>query len=126
MRSMATVVGLVLTVGVGYVVYQNYLSRRGLTSAPPQQQIDVVGIQGDLLTMAQAERQYFATRGSYATLDQLQQDGLLPGGTERRGYTYTATVNGSTAFLITATPTAPDKTGWPVMTIDETMTLTRR
>lgn len=126
MRALATVVGLAVAAGIGYFVYQNSLSRQGATSAPPQQQIDVVGVQGDLLTIAQAERQHLATRGSYATLEQLEQEGLLTGGTSRRGYTYTATVDGSTAFTITATPTAPGKTGWPVMTIDQTMTVTRR
>jgi hypothetical protein len=125
-RSFATLLGLVVVLGSGYFVYQNYLSRQGVTSAPPRQQIDVIGVQGDLLTMGQAERQYLATRGTYATLEQLQQEGLLTGGTERRGYSYTAAVEGSTAFTITATPTAPEKAGWPVMTIDQTMTVTRR
>lgn len=126
MRAVATIVGLVIAAGIAYVVYQNQLARQGATGVPPQQQIDVVGVQGDLLTIAQAERQYLATRGAYATLEQLEQEGLLTGGSERRGYTYTATVDGSTAFTITATPTAAGKTGWPVMTIDQTMTVTRR
>jgi hypothetical protein len=126
MRAMATVLGLVIVVGGGYFVYNAYLSSRGLTTAPPQQQIDLVGVQGDLLTMANAERQYLATRGTYATLEQLQQEGLLTGGTERRGYTYTAVVDGATAFTITGTPTSPVNAGWPVMTIDHTLQVTRR
>lgn len=126
MRSMATVLGLLLVVGSGYFVYNNYLSRRGLSSgAPPQQQIDVVGVQSDLLSMAQAERQYLVAHGTYGTLEQLIDDGLLTGGTERRGYTYTATVEGATAFTITGTPTAADKSGWPTVSIDQTLQLTR-
>lgn len=126
MRSFGTVLGLLVVAAGGYFVYHAYLSSRGQPSAPPQQQIDVVGVQADLLSMAQAERQYLATRGTYASIEQLMGDGLITGGVQRRGYTYTATVDGGTSFTIVGTPTEPEKAGWPVLSIDQTLQITRR
>ena len=86
----------------------------------PQEQIDTAAIRQRLLTIAQTERQYQASNGKYATLEQLAGENLLPGGTEQRGYTFTASVT-STGFTITATPTAEDKADWPTLEITEAM-----
>ena len=90
-------------------------------SAPPQQQIDVVGIKSELLAIGQAERQYFVTHSAYGTLDDLEQDKLLTGGANRRGYVFAAQVDGSQSFTVTATPQDPDKQNWPTLSIDQTM-----
>ena len=118
------VVGLVLALGGGYFVLRQSVSRPD--QAPPQEQIDVIGIRQQLLAIGQAERQYLATYGAYATLEQLSQDDLLPGGTEQRGYTFSAIVTGSERFTITATPTDTNKTGWPTLEISESMQVTQR
>ncbi len=49
-----------------------------------------------------------------------RDDNLLPGGTEQRGYTYSAEI-GANGFTITATPTAEDKADWPTLSINESM-----
>ena len=95
-------------------------SLESIPEGSPQQQIDTVAIRQRLLTIAQTERQYQATNGKYATLEQLAEDSLLPGGTEQRGYTYSAVITG-TGFTITATPTAAEKAEWPTLEITETM-----
>lgn len=124
MRSVATIVGLVIVLAVGYVVYERDLARTDSLQAPPQQQIDLVGIQSDLIAIARAERQYLATHGTYASLDQLQADGLVPfSGAGRRGYTFASDVDGSRRFTITATPS---EAGWPTLSIDETLNVSRR
>ena len=57
---------------------------------PPTETIDTVGVKSDLLAIAQAERMYMASHGSYVSLDDLEKDGSLSfSGTSRRGYTYT-------------------------------------
>jgi hypothetical protein len=88
---------------------------------PPQQQIDVVGIRSELLAIGKAEGSYLVAHSTYATLDQLQQDGLLTGGADRRGYVFDVAVNGSEGFTVTATPTDAGKKGWPTMAMDQTM-----
>jgi opacity protein-like surface antigen len=95
-------------------------------SAPPQQQIDVVGIKSELLAIGQAERQYFVTHSTYATLDELEQDKLLTGGANRRGYVFTVQVDGSQGFTATASPQDADKQNWPTLSMDQTMQVSQQ
>jgi len=118
--------GIVIALSVGYVVYSNSLTTAGGTQVPPQQQIDVVDIRANLLTIGQAQRAYLAAHGSYGTLDQLKQDGPPAIPTENRGYLFNAVVDGARSFKVTATPADPNKAGWPTLVIDETMTVTQR
>ena len=95
-------------------------------SAPPQQQIDVVGIKSELLAIGQAERQYFVTHSTYGTIDELEQDKLLVGGANRRGYVFTVQVDGSQGFTATAAPQDADKQNWPTLSMDQTMQVSQR
>ena len=127
MRGAALILGLVLTLGGGYFVYETQLTQLTSLQVSPAQQVDVVGVRSDLLVIALAERQYATANGAYATVDRLQQEGLIGfSGTDRRGYTYVAEVDGSRHFTITAAPSARDKTGWPTLCIDETMQVSQR
>src|SRR6516164_6974516 len=81
----------------------------GQPAPPPQQQVDVVGIRSELLTIGQAERQYLVAHGTYGTLDELQQERLLTGGANRRGYEFSAQIDGGQGFTVTAVPSDPDK-----------------
>ena len=124
MRSIG-LIGLVLVLGVGYYLFSKSASS-GPGQGAPLEQIDTTAIRQRLLTIGQTERQYVATHGAYATLEQLTADDLLPGGTEQRGYSFTATTTGAEHFTITATPTDPNKTGWPTLEITENMQVTER
>jgi Tfp pilus assembly protein PilE len=116
--------GVIIVLGVGFFLYQRSAADlAGGESATAQ--IDTTAIRQRLLTIAQTERQYQASNGNYATLEQLAGDSLLPGGTEQRGYTFTASITGA-GFTITATPTAEDKADWPTLEITETMQVTER
>ena len=119
------ILSLLIVLCAGFFMYQ-----RSVTSLPAGEsltaQIDTTAIRQRLLTIAQTERNYLASNGRYATLEQLTNDDLLPGGTEQRGYTFTAVVNGSTGFTITATPTDEDKQDWPTLEITESMKVTER
>ena len=117
-------VGLLLVLGVGFYVYQRSATVPGEES--PMEQIDTIAIRQRLLAIAETERQYLATHDSYATLEQLSDADLLPGGTEQRGYTFSAKLTGRTGFTITAIPTDEDKADWPTLEITENMTVTER
>lgn len=117
------ILGVVIALCVGLYLYQRDVQQ--IPEGSPQQQIDTVAIRQRLLAIGQTERQYQAANGKYGTLEELSAAQLLPGGTEQRGYSYTAEVTGS-GFTITATPTANDKTDWPTLSIDETMQVTER
>ena len=89
--------------------------------------IDAVGIQSDLLAIGNAERLYLASHGSYATVEQLRQEGsLLFSSTHRRGYNFVSEINGGMGFRITAVPADPTAEGWPSFSIDQNMQVTRR
>ena len=125
MKSVFTIGGLLIALGVGYVIYTRSLTSSGVTQTPPLQQIDVVDIRTHLMNIGQAERIYVVDHGTYGTLEQLRQDSptLL---SENRGYAFSVAVNGAQSFKATATPTDPNKAGWPTLEIDETMTVTQR
>ena len=126
MRSVATILGLVVALGGSYFVYQTYMTQGNLAQAPPQQQIDVVGIRSDLLAIGQAERQYLVTHSMYGTFDQLRDERLLTVSPEQRGYVFTVAVDGSRGFTVKATPSDANKVGWPTLAINETMQITDR
>src|SRR5213596_613883 len=121
MRGIFGIGGLVIALGASYFIYHAYLTRSGPAGATehPQEQIDVIDIKTNLLTIGQAERMYLNAHGAYGTIEQLQQDGPPSIGTDNRGYVFTAAPNGATSFTVTATPTDPNKAGWPTLVITE-------
>ena len=126
MKKVGGLLGIVIALGVGYFIFKAQMTTGPAGGAPPQQTIDVAGGKNDLLAIAQAERMYMASHGSYATVDQLQQDGsILFSGTNRRGYNYQAEISGE-RFRIVATPVDPAKEGWPALSIDDSMQITQQ
>jgi len=119
---VGSILGLVFVLAVVWFVMKSQYSQGPAGMQPPAEVIDVVGVKSDLVSIGQAERVYLASHGSYASIDDLQQDGSISfSGTNRRGYNYTADVDGGQHFKITAAPVDPAKTNWPTLSIDETM-----
>jgi hypothetical protein len=117
------ILGVVIALCVGLFMYKKSIEE--IPEGNPVQQIDTVAIRQRLLTIGQTERQFQVTNGHFGTLEELAAADLLPGGTEQRGYTYTASVS-ATDFTITATPTAADKADWPTLQITNTMQVTEQ
>lgn len=124
MRSVATITGLLIALGVGYVLYTKSLTSAGVTQAPPQRTIDVIDIKTNLQNIGQAERMYLNAHGAYGTLEQLNQDGPPTLPLENRGYVFGVVADGARSFTATATPTDSNKAGWPTLVMNETMTVT--
>jgi hypothetical protein len=127
MRSGATLLGLVIVLGIGYYMYRPSLEPSPGEKVSPIQQVDVTGVKSDLLSIAQAERLYLTGHSTYGTLEELQQDGSLNfGGRQRRGYNYATEIDGASHFKIIATPADPAKAQWPTLSIDDTMAITQQ
>lgn len=127
MKATAGFLGIVLTLGAAFYLYNAQLTRgTAAGAASPQQQIDVTGIRMALLEIAQAQRIYVAANGRYGTLEQLRADGAPAVGTDRRGYTFRLETNGSEGFTATAAPTDGNKSGWPTLSIDASMQIVER
>jgi hypothetical protein len=96
------------------------------SSKPPQEQIDVVSIRSELLQIARAEQTYLAMHSSYGSLEDLQNEKLLADAPDRRGYTFSLSINGTDGFVVTAAPADPGKTNWPTLTIDQTQQVSEK
>jgi hypothetical protein len=127
MKLVSILLAVLIPLVLVYLLLKTQWSSGEKEVATPQAQIDVTGIRSDLLSIAQAERLYLASHGSYATLDLLQQDGTLTlfSGTAHRGYRFTAEVDDGAHFKVTATPSDPAKTGWPAFSINESLEISR-
>jgi len=119
-------IGILLAAGTAFYLYNAQLTRVTAGGVSPQEQIDVTGIRMALLEIGQAERNYSAAHGSYATFEQLRAEGSPALGSDRRGYTFQLELNGSASFKATATPTDATKQGWPTLSIDASMQVAER
>jgi hypothetical protein len=127
---MKSVISLMVTAALSLGIYMYFLKQ----AAPGPgmvvtQQINLTGVQNDLVAIAQAERMYYVQNGAYADLTTLATTGTMNiTRTSRDGYTYTVEPSGEN-FTVTATYTAPPipvpagvtPPHWPTMTIDQTM-----
>jgi hypothetical protein len=127
MKGIASVLGLLIVLGIVWTVFKTQFTQGPAGGAPPMQVVDVAGVKADLVVIGQAERGYLALHGSYASLEELQQEGSLGlSGNNHRGYNYAAEVDDGLHFKITASPAAPAKQGWPTLSIDESMDVTQQ
>jgi hypothetical protein len=127
MGRITGLLGLVIAVAIGWYIYKNHFESGATGGAPPQQTIDVVGVRNDLMAIAQAERMFLASTGTYGSIEQLQQAGHLTwSGTRRRGYVYRAELYGAQGFRIYAEPDDPAKQGWPILSVDQNMQVEQR
>ncbi len=130
MKGIFGLLGVLITAAVGIGIYAYTLK----PSAPGDgtvitQNISLVSVKNDLISIAQAERMYYTTNGTYADLQTLSSDSAMNvNRTSRDGYTYSAVASGNT-FTATATYTAPPASNpahvtpphFPTFTIDQTM-----
>jgi hypothetical protein len=122
MKAGAWVLGLVIVLAVGYWVYKAELVPGPQGGTPPLEQADIAGVTSDLVSIGQAERLYLASHGTYASLDQLRQEGSIPFGSSRHGYNYSIEVEGAEHFKAVAVPA---RAGWPALSVDETLQVSR-
>ena len=114
--------GLMIVLAVGMWLY----SRQALSVTPAgsgnvRAAVDTVGVQNDLLAIANAERSQFALEGKYLPLDELRSKGVinLPA-SGRAGYTYSVDV-GSDSFRVVASYSGAPGTAPQTISIDQTM-----
>jgi hypothetical protein len=127
MKVVGSLLALLIVLAIGYFIFKAQFARGPQQATPPVEQIDVIGVTTDLQAIAQAERMYLASNGTYATVDQLQQEGSITfSPINRRGYNYVADLDDGQHFKVTARPVDPSKQGWPTLFIDETMQVSRQ
>jgi hypothetical protein len=114
---------LLVALGVGayFYAHQAQSSSAALGANNPQAAVNITGVRSDLMTIAQAERGYFALEGKYASLDELISSRSLTVSRERPPYTYEVETT-SNSFRVVATRHGDDASGTPAqLFIDDTM-----
>lgn len=115
-----SVLSVLVVAAIGYWFYASSL-RASSASGSPTEAISTVGVKSDLLSIAQAERIYQATHGSYASLNELYSSGALTvRKSDRAGYTYSSETS-LEGFTITARCQTPPSVACPSFSIDQTM-----
>ena len=113
---------LIITVGIAGYLYMKQTQSVTTVGSNPQTTVDVTAVRNDLMAMATAERNYFASNGKYVPLDTLKSSGdiTIP---NRSNYSYSAETSEST-FKIIATYSGPDPKAPKRLTVDQAMALT--
>ena len=113
---------LIIIVGVGGYLYIKQTQQVTMVGSNPQTTVDVTAVRNDLMAMATAERNYFASNGKYVSLDELKSSGdlTIP---NRPSYSYSAQIS-ENSFKITADYSGSDPKAPKRLTVDHTMTLT--
>jgi len=118
--SFLTVV-IVMAVGM-YIYSQQIQSSSAPTGAnTPKAAINIAGVKSDLMSIANAERRYFATEGKYASFDELISSNTITVARQRPPYTYDVETS-SGGFRVVATRSGDDTSGTPArLSVDENM-----
>lgn len=112
--------GTIIVMAVGMYIYSIQLKDATATggASAPTGTANIMGVKNDLISIANAERGYFATEQKYASLDELVSAKYITIERQRPPYTYDVETT-SSGFRVTATR---DSAGAPAqLWIDETM-----
>jgi hypothetical protein len=115
---------VVIVVAVGMYIYSRQAQSSSAVAGAnsPKAAINITGVRSDLISIAQAERRYFATEGKYASLDELISANYITITRPRPPYSYEVETS-SSGFRVVATRTGPDDgSGTPAqLSVDENM-----
>jgi len=123
MSRLLGILGLVIALAVGMYIYsrqvQSISSTTGVSN--PKTAVSITGVRADLMSIAQAERGYFALEAKYASLDELISSHSVAVSRQRPPYTYEVEVSGS-SFRVIATRAQDDNSGAPAqLSVDENL-----
>ena len=114
---------VIIVMAAGLYIYSRQVQSTSAATGTnnPKAAINIVGVRSDLMTIAQAERGYFALEGKYASLDDLISSRSLSVARQRLPYSYDIETSGS-GFRVVASRTGEDNSGAPAqISVDENM-----
>jgi len=123
MSRLFSFLSLVIVMAVGMYIYSRQVQS---SSAPagannPKAAINITGVRSDLISIASAERRYYATEGKYVSLDELISTNSITIARQRPPYTYEVQTS-SSGFRVVATRSGDDNSGTPAqLSVDENM-----
>lgn len=113
---------VVIVLGIGMYLH----SRQAQSSSAagvntPAATISITGVKSDLISVANAERRYFASEGKYVSFDELISANYIAVARQRPPYSYEVEA-GSAGFRVLATCSEDNSSGLPAqLSVDENM-----
>jgi hypothetical protein len=114
---------VVVVLGIGMYIYsrQAQSSSAAAGANNPKAAINITGVKSDLISIASAERRYFASEGKYASFDELISSNYISLARQRPPYTYEVETS-SSGFRVLATRSGDNTSGTPAqLSVDENM-----
>src|ERR1700733_10839958 len=114
---------VVIVMGIGMYLYSKQMQSSSAAAGAnsPQAAINITGVKSDLISIASAERRYFASEGKYASLDELISTNYITVTRQRPPYTYQVQTS-SSGFRVIATRSGDNTPGTPAqLSVDENM-----
>src|SRR5215813_11499603 len=83
-------VSIVAVLGIGMYIYSQQIKTTSAVGGQgsPTGAVNITGVRSDLLSLASAERNYFAQQGKYASLDELVSEKYVTIERSRPPYSY--------------------------------------
>jgi len=114
---------VVIVMGVGLYIYSKQMQSSSAAAGAnsPKAAINITGVKSDLISIATAERRYFATEGKYASFDELISTNYITVARQRPPYSYEIQTS-SGGFRVVATRSGDNSSGLPAqLSVDENM-----
>jgi hypothetical protein len=123
MGRMFGFLSVIIVMAIGMYIYSKQIRSTSAEAgaSTPQGAINITGVKTDLMTIASAERRYFATEGKYASLDDLISTNYIVVARQRPPYSYAVELS-SAGFQVVATRSGENLAGTPKqLSVDENM-----
>ncbi len=114
---------VIIVMAIGMYIYSRQMqtSSAEAGAANPAGAINITGVKSDLVSIASAERRYFATEGKYASLEELISTNNITVARQRLPYSYAVEIS-SAGFRVVATRSGENISGTPAqLSVDENM-----
>jgi hypothetical protein len=114
---------VIIVMAIGMYIYSKQIQSTSAEAwaTSPQGAINITGVKSDLISIASAERRYFATEGKYGSLDDLISSNTITVARQRPPYSYEVEL-GNGGFRVVATRSGPNTSGTPAqLSVDENM-----
>jgi hypothetical protein len=115
--------GIVIALAVGMYIYSRQVQSDSAAAGAnnPKAAINITGVRSDLISIATAERRYYASEGKYASLDELISTNYVTVTRQRPPYSYQIQTT-SGGFHVVATRSGDNASGTPAqLSVDENM-----
>jgi hypothetical protein len=123
MGRLFSFLAVIIVMAIGMFMYSKQMqsSSTQAGASNPQGAINITGVKSDLISIASAERRYFAAEGKYVSLDDLISTNSITVARQRPPYSYAVEVSPG-SFRVIANRSGENTSGTPFrLWVDENL-----